>query len=477
MSAAIVLIFLVPCAGGAVAFLLGPRRQWIWGLAISAATVASVGMLAAEVLEHGVRAHRVGGWFPPLGIQLRCDGLSLLLILLTSATHLVTSVYAAVYLGSERRQESGGGLFWPLWLFLWGGLNCLFVSGDLFNVYLLLEFVLLASVALAALSGSRAAMISAFRYLIAGTVAALFYLIGVALLYSEYSTLDMEGLRQAAPAGYLPVLALAFMSGGLALKSALFPLHFWLPAAHSTAPAPVSAVLSALVVKAGAYVLMRLWFEISPPTAPAAGPQLLAALGAAAVLWGSVQALRQDRLKMLVAYSTVAQVGYLFLLFPLAADHPDDAVKATTYQILSHGLAKAGMFLGAGALVKAAASDLLERTAGAIRNDPLAVLAILISGAALAGIAPGGGAKGKMLEVAWAHGHWAWAVVIVLGMPLAAAYTALAVRHSFRTGHNRPAEKPPGVLGLLALTLALASLGVSLFSDRLLAILKITFEP
>jgi multicomponent Na+:H+ antiporter subunit D len=473
MSAALPALVLIPFAGGAAAFLFRRTGQLVLGLLAALATAATVGLLTLEVLRSGPQVCPLGGWAVPLGIHLRCDGLSLLMLLLTAVVSSVTSIYAAFYFVGAEGDEQFVKPFWPVWLLLWGGLNGIFVSGDIFNLYLLLEFTLLASVALASLAGSHAALVSAFRYLLAATVAALVYLLGVAMLYSEYSTLDLEGLRAVAPSGFLPLLALALMAAGLALKSALFPLHFWLPPAHSTAPAPVSAVLSALVVKAGLYVMVRLWLLAFPGGSLAAGAQLLAVLGAAAIVWGSWQALRQVRLKLLVAYSTVAQMGYPFLLFPLAGTANDAVVAATTYHVISHGLAKGAMFLAAGALVKTAHSDLLDHTRGSLRKAPMAVAAILVAGATFAGIAPGGGPKRKLFDLVLDAGQWWWAAVIALGMLLSFLYTIAALRYCvLPAAGDAPRARHPG-LGLLSLVLALLGMAASLHSDALLSLLNI----
>ena len=174
---------------------------------------------------------------------------------------------------------------------------------------------------LVALAGKRAALTAALRYLFVSLSASLFYLLGVGLVYGQCATVDLPSLAAKAQPGPTLWVALALMTGGLIAKAALFPMHFWLPPAHANAPAPVSALLSALVVKGSFYILLRLWFEAFPALLTPAVAQLFGLLGAAAILWGSVNALFQSRLKLLIAYSTVAQLGYLFLLFPLAAAH------------------------------------------------------------------------------------------------------------------------------------------------------------
>jgi multicomponent Na+:H+ antiporter subunit D len=476
MNTAIVAIFLVPCAGGAMAFISGRRARPALGLLTATTTAVAVVLLARHILRTGPQVYMVAGWATPLGIHLRCDGLSLLMLMLTSAVSLISSIYAALYFDGSGGAPREASLFWPLWLFLWGGLNWIFVSGDIFNFYLLLEFTLLASVALASLDASHPALIAAFRYLMAATVGALFYLLGVTLLYSEYSTLDILGLGAASPAGSPALFALALLIGGLSLKSALFPLHFWLPPAHATAPSPVSAVLSALVVKAAFYVLLRIWFDVFHQEIPALGKNFMALLGTVAIVWGSCMAFRQDRLKMLIAYSTVAQMGYLFLVFPIAARSEGETMAAVVYQVISHGLAKAAMFLSAGVLMKSADSDLLEHTRGGLRNVPMAVAALIVSGASLAGIAPGGGAKKKMFDLALQAGQWWWAAVIGIGMLLTVAYTAVAVKNCFLPSDRNISTIRLRYMGFLALCLALMGLAASFYSDGILSLLSIRME-
>ncbi len=172
-----------------------------------------------------------------------------------------------------------------MWLSLWAALNALFLTDDIFNLYVTLELMGLAAVALVALETHAVA--AATRYLLVGLLGSMFYLLGVGLVYALHGTVDMKMLAttmQAEPAAWM---AMALMTAGLLLKTALFPLHFWLPPAHANAPAPVSAVLSALVVKAAFYALLRLWLGPFEPLAPVLAGQLLGILGAAAIIWGS----------------------------------------------------------------------------------------------------------------------------------------------------------------------------------------------
>ena len=334
----LVLLIVLPLVGAMLCFLFPQRIKWL-GLITAFAITTSVMALAYQVVNQGALRYAVGGWGAPLGINLYVDGLSLLMLLVAAVVGLAISVYSIAYFKSEKAVH-----FWPLWMLLWAALNALFLSADVFNLYISLELMGLAAVALVALAGGANALVAAMRYLLVSLLGSLCYLLGVALLYHSFGTVDIAMLSERMESSPAVWAAMGLMCAGLLLKTALFPLHFWLPSAHASAPAPVSALLSALVVKASFYILLRLWLEVFPLDSTGLG-QLLGALGAAAVIWGGVQALRQTRLKMLIAYSTVSQLGYLFLVFPLASVI---AWKAGLYLLLSHAFAKAAMFLAAG---------------------------------------------------------------------------------------------------------------------------------
>ena len=334
-------LILLPLAGGIACFLFPASAKPLGLLTVALVGLAVVG-LGWQLLGHGVYHHAVGGWGAPLGIDLAADGLSLLMLAMTALVGFGVSLYATGYF-----KPADSVRFWPLWLLLLGALNALFLSGDLFNLYVTLELVGLAAVALTALQGGRDALMGAMRYLLATLLGSLLYLLGVALLYHGFGTVDLALLSERVMPSPVAWAALGLMSAGLILKTALFPLHFWLPPAHASAPAPVSAVLSALVVKASFYILLRLWLAIFADISEGVAA-LFGLLGAGAVLWGSLQALRQTRVKLLVAYSTVAQIGYLFLAYPLASGMGVTAWSAMAYLALFPCTGQSGDVSGRG---------------------------------------------------------------------------------------------------------------------------------
>ena len=215
------------------------------------------------------------------------------------------------------------------------------------------------------------------------------------------------------------------MTAGLLAKTALFPLHLWLPPAHANAPAAASAVLSGLVVKGSFFLVVRLWFDVLASLPGVVPGAILAALGSAAILFGSVLALRQARLKLLVAYSTVAQIGYLFLMFPLGhGPWVADAFSGGVMQALSHAFAKAAMFFSAGLIAESLGHDKIAGLGGVGRAMPVTLLALGLGGLSLMGLPPSGGfvAKWLLMKASIEAGQWLWAVVMAVGGLLAGGY-------------------------------------------------------
>ena len=458
----------LPLAGALLAFLF-PRRAAAVGLVTAFLTAASAWAVLLQVAFGGPRAYQLGGWGAPLGIDLWADGLSVLMLAMTAVVGTAVSIYARVYLATSPEKVRR---FWPLWLFLWAALNGLFQAGDVFNLYVNLELLGLSAVALVALTGSGPALWGAMRYLLVSLLGSLAYLVGVALLYHAYGTLDLALLGERADGGLLLAVPLGAMIAGLLLKTGLFPFHVWLPPAHGSARAPVSALLSGLVVKASFYLLLRLWFTFTPEGEGL--PILLGSLGAAAVFWGSVQALRQKRLKLLVAYSTVAQLGYLFIAFPLAGLDPALAWGGSIYLALSHALAKGAMFLAAGSIMTQGGHDEIDELDRVVDRMPLTLAAFALAGISLAGLPPSGGFVGKwmLLQAAMAQGAWFWAFVIIGGGILTATYVFRVLGFAFtKSPHEHEQHDVPPTMEWTALLLALGAVALGFVAPWALPLL------
>jgi formate hydrogenlyase subunit 3/multisubunit Na+/H+ antiporter MnhD subunit len=245
-----------------------PRRASLVGLVADLATFAARLALLWQVATASPLRDALGGWTAGLGIGLHADGLAAALLLMTGAVALGVSVYASGCCSRAADRER----FWPLWLLLWTALNALLLAADLFNIYVTLELLGLSAVALAALGGKRAALEGGGVALPDSEPPGLQgFLAGVALICTAHGSLNLVTVADW--------VAMALMTAGLLIETALFPLHLWLPPAHANAPAPVSAALSALVVKAGFYLMLRLRLDLFAPVTTPAAAQLPRPIG------------------------------------------------------------------------------------------------------------------------------------------------------------------------------------------------------
>jgi formate hydrogenlyase subunit 3/multisubunit Na+/H+ antiporter MnhD subunit len=422
---------LLPFVGMLLGLLLGGR--WLQRVAfvlMPLGLALAVAIAMAWFEAPGPLVYLLGGWSPPLGIALRADGLSVAMMLAVAGVVCGIGAFARADFGLKPGETESRGVFayWLLLLAVWGALNLVFVSGDLFTLYVALELLTFAGVPLVCLAGSGETLRAALRYMLFALCGSVLYLLGAVLLYGGYGTLDMPLLSRALQPEPIAMAALALMTAGLLAKTALVPLHLWLPPAHAGAPAAASAVLSALVVKGSFFLLLRLWAGALPGLLLPALAQGLATLGALAILVGGVMALRAARLKLLVAWSTVAQIGYLFLMLPLVLAG-GEALGAAAWlggvlQAVSHAIAKAAMFLAAGSIALALGHDRVAELGAAARVAPMSLLAFALAGFSLMGLPPSGGfaAKWLLLSSAVGTGQWWWALVVLGGGLLTGGY-------------------------------------------------------
>ena len=487
----LLLAVLAPFVGVLAGLALGGRNaQRVAMLTMPVGLAVAAGIAWSLVQSGDTVVYLLGGWAPPLGIALRADGLSAVMLLAVAVVVCGIGVYARADFGSApgEPEKRAPLVYWLLLLAVWGSLNLVFVSGDLFTLYVALELLTFSGVPLVCLDGKGETLRAALRYLLFALAGSLLYLLGAVLLYGGYGTLDIALL--AGRIGPEPVAwaAAALMTVGLLAKTALFPLHIWLPPAHAGAPAAASAVLSALVIKGSWFLVVRLWFDVMPGVVTLPSAQLLAGLGASAIVVGSIVALRQERLKLLVAYSTIAQIGYLFLMFPLAFDASGSTLVHGTVlnggllQAVAHATAKAGMFMAAGIVYAALGHDRIADLGGVARALPITMLAFAVSGLALMGVVPSGAylAKKLLLDAADSSGQWWWTLVLQGGAAFTAGYVVLVLTNALRRPAtpielkkrvSRLSEFAALALALSSLLLAFAALGPvpgSLISNPLL---------
>ena len=407
-----------------LASLLSPRLAKAVAVvgAASGFGLAVTGLVA--VIGEGPIHHELGGWPPPIGIEYVLDPLSAFIALIVTAIGLLAVVYPNLA-GFDFEPTRGSPLH-ALVLLLLAGLLGVVVSGDLFHLFVFLEIYAIATYALVATGGDRAVFAS-FRYLLIGTAGSGLYLIGVGFVYFSTGSLNMADL-----AGLLPELtgspsiigALVLITMGLAVKMALFPLHVWLPDAHANAPPAVAALLAAVQVKVGAYALIRVLnqvfgTEFALGTLPVG--DALVWFGAAGILVGSVLAITQSDFKRLLAYSTVAQLGYIGVGIGLGTPL---ALVGALLHVLNHAVMKSALFFIAGGIYSQTKVREISKFAGLGARMPWLMAAFTVAAAGMVGIPPTAGFFSKFYLVLASvdEGLWPLAIVVVASSLLTAAY-------------------------------------------------------
>jgi len=467
----LVLAIVLPVTSVLLSLALGGRQVERIACVLMPCGLGVAFIIFADVWRSGERlTYIVGDWTPPLGIALRADGLSAAMMVTIAIVVCAVGAFAHADFNTRAAavETRAPFVFWVMLIAIWGAMNMIFLGGDLFTLYVALELLTFAAVPLVCLDGRAETLQAALRYLLFALLGSILYLVGTALLYGSYGTLDIVLLSRRIHLEPATLAAATLMTVGLFAKTALFPLHLWLPPAHAGAPAAASAVLSAVVVKGSFFLVVRLWFDAMPGTLGSAGAQLIGALGAAAIVFGSVVALRQQRLKLLIAYSTVAQIGYLFLMFPLAFDtvsaqlQSAGALTGGMLQAISHATAKAAMFMAAGLIYAALGHDRIAELGGIAQALPMTVFAFALGGVSLIGLPPSGGflAKWLLLEAAVVTGQWWWAMVMLAGGLFTSGYMFMVLSRALVPAHEPLKLKTivPRYQQAAALTLALASL-------------------
>ena len=352
-DAAALVVVLPLLISAIIAFI--PSKIWPW--IISLVTLVLHLVLSLHLLKEisisGLIIYEFGNWEPPWGISFKIDGVNIGLQLLFSIFVLISTFYSRKIFLSEIDSRDSGKAY-SLWLLAIGSLNGIILTNDIFNLFVFLEISALASISLIALGAgqNRKALLAAFNYLIIGAIGATFYVIGVGFAYAMTGTLNMNDLViQLAQYsdGQLAIFAgMSFMLIGLMVKAAIFPVHIWLPPAYSYAPSAVSTLLAALATKTILYFFVRLLYEvfiIYPSYLSLFLDFVLYPLSLLAIFIGTLIAIYQDDIKKLLAFSSIAQIGYITLAFSLK-DH--SGITSGFIHIFNHALIKGGLFMAVG---------------------------------------------------------------------------------------------------------------------------------
>ena len=375
-----------------IAFIPSSRWPWI----ISMITLVVHLFISFELLSmvqiSGVILYEFGNWQPPWGIAFKIDGINIGLQIIFSSFVLITTFYSRKIFLSEIHPEDSGKAY-SLWLLAVGSLNGIILTNDIFNLFVFLEISALSSISLIALGAgmNRKALLAAFNYLIIGAIGATFYVIGVGFAYSMTGTLNMSDLviqLSQYSTGQLAIFAgMSFMLIGLMVKSAVFPLHLWLPPAYSYAPSAVSTLFAALATKAILYFFVRLIYEVFTfydHYLIIFLDYVLMPLSVTAIFVGTIIAIYQDDIKKLLAYSSIAQIGYITLAFSM---NDQSGIAAGFIHIFNHALIKGGLFMAIGYFAFSSQDRVtLSSINGYGQKYPITSFALLICGVSLIGI-------------------------------------------------------------------------------------------
>ena len=408
MNALVPLPVIVPLLGASLAVLTSP---WRWAqriislIALTINVVVSV-VLLVDVDDGEMLVMQAGGWKVPLGITLVVDRLSAVMLVVSSLMLLSVLVYAI----GQGAEESRYASFNPVYLVLAAGVSASFVTGDLFNLFVAFEMMLVASYVLLTLGGRPGQVRSGMSYVVISLVASTFFITALALIYAATGTVNMAELSQRIPelssgvrTGFSLLLILVF-----GIKAGLFPLFFWLPDSYPTAPGAITAVFAGLLTKVGVYAIIRSQTLLFPPEAQQ-GSFLLVLAGFTMVI-GVLGALAQDDLRRMLSFHIVSHIGYMIFglaLFTLAG------IAGAVFYVVHHIVVKTALFLVAGLVERRAGSDRLSRIGGLVRSAPMIAVLFALPALSIAGLPPFSGFVGKFALVGSGIESDEWAIVAV----------------------------------------------------------------
>jgi len=420
----------VPLIMAAITSIL-PNKRVAWASTFIVTLILTFTAFAIAIYntEVGTTIYKMGGWAPPHGISLVIDALSAPVVVLIAVMSLITVFYALPATVAEIKPNKRAP-FYAAFLLCIAGLLGMVVTGDAFNVFVFLEVSSISTYVLVGMGAARdrRALSAAYNYLILGSIGATFFVIGIGFLYMETGTLNMSDMARILAnldgGSRVAKVAFGFIIIGLGLKLAMFPLHTWLPGAYAYAPTPVTAFLASTATKAALYLMLRFTFFVFDPSYAYVADVLMyivVALGVFGMLFASLQAIFQTDVRRMLAFSSVAQVGYMLLGIGIATTA---SVAAGYLHLLNHAIIKGGLFLALGAMWYRFGITRTEDFQGLGKTMPLTMGAFTVTGLSLIGVPFTAGFVSKInLAEAAAESGWWWAVgVIMLTSILALVY-------------------------------------------------------
>ncbi len=383
----------IPMLSAVLILLIGKFWKGV-GALLAPVTGLVILLFSISLFDTPDSLYWMGGWVPPFGIVLVLDSLSKLLLITVN----VISFFALVYSVSYMERYTAQAKYYALFMLMLAGMNGVVLTGDLFNLFVFLEIASLASYALVGFGVGHEELEAGFKYLILGSVASTFILVGIAIIYSLTGSVNMADAGNIIK-HLVGNKALIFASGvfifGFSLKAGMVPFHAWLPDAHPSAPAPVSAMLSGVLIKAlGIYALIRVVFSVFG--APPEMLEIILWLGVISALVGGLMSLGQNDLKRLLAFSSVSQVGFIAMGIGIGTPL---GIAAGLFHLLNHAVFKGVLFLSAGSIEHSTGTRDLRKMGGLMKKMPVTSLSTIIGSLSISGIPPFNGFWSKLLII------------------------------------------------------------------------------
>ncbi len=455
-----VLLVVIPLVAAPFAALVN-RPRVSWAIALGAAWWAfyAAFRLLAQVMSDGTIHYELGGWAAPYGIEYVVDPANAWVLLIAALIGAVVIPYARASVAHEV-SEDRIPLFYAAFILCMTGLLGIAVTGDVFNVFVFLEISSLSAYALIALGPDRRALTASYQYLIMGSVGATFIVIGIGLMYVMTGTLNMADLAEILPqleANRTIPVAFTFLTVGITLKLALFPLHMWLPNAYTYAPSAVTAFIASTATKVAVYLLLRFFFTVFGAEFSFDVMQLdriLMPLALLAILTMSLVAIYQEDVKRMLAYSSVAQIGYMVLGISFASAL---GLTAGILHLFNHALMKGALFMAMGCVMYRVGSVQIDRMNGLGRAMPWTMAAFVGGGLSIIGVPLTVGfiSKWYLIQAALEQGMWPVAAVVLAGSLLAVIYIWKVVEVAYFRDVDPEAGISEAPLSLLIPTRAL----------------------
>jgi len=417
--------------------ILFHNRTFSWLLMVFVSLV-SFGISCAlfnQVLAENTITYAMGGWVAPWGIEYYIDKLTTYMLLIVNGIAVLVSLGARESVENEISSDRIY-LFYTAFLLNLTGLLGVIITGDAFNLFVFIEIASLSSYAIISLGKDKRCLYAAFRYLVYGTIGASFILISIGLLYVVTGTLNIADLsQQLANAENTTTITTAFVFFviGIAIKAAIFPMHLWLPDAYTYSPSIVSTFLAGTTTKVFIYVLIRFIYSLYGYEFSffhESFDNLLIIIACGAILYGSYRAIKQDSLKRLLAYSSIAQIGYMILGIALITEL---GLAASLIHIFNHAFIKVGLFLAVTAIIYSYGTDSIERLAGMAKTSPFTFVLFLISGLSIIGVPLTSGfiSKWYLIKASLEAGYWGLVVIIVFSSVLAIIYIGRVIEAAY----------------------------------------------